>query len=289
MAAFPNPIKGIKNAWNARNAGSNVTPINQGVAPVSINGQKLSPHEFLEAQILNLPDEEESKQKRLLLSIAYFACTWGGSAIMILLGYGLAVDLQTVFHINGAYATALAILFPFGEFVFEILAILVGERIHQGLKTKGDWSFVFVFAPFVLVANLSTALLQVFLLSRGNEQLAATAQLILWFRALLPLLVVIATIGVVAGIQRRSLAHMIKALERKTEGINQVAQAAVKYMDSEVAIQRLVDEHVELKEMRAKKDEAADMLYEMMRSALQEKMDKLQALEERNGRNGRSY
>src|SRR5258707_8972406 len=157
MAAFPNPLKGIKNAWNARNAGANITPLHQGVAPVSINGQKLSPHEFLEAQILNLPDEEESVQKRLLLSIAYFACTWGGSVIMIVLGFGLAVDLQSVFHIGGGYATALAILFPFAEFVFEILAILVGERIHQGLKTGGDWAFVLVFGPFVLLANLSTA------------------------------------------------------------------------------------------------------------------------------------
>jgi hypothetical protein len=289
MVAMPKFFGKVKNALTGNGAQGKIVSINQGVAPVSTNGQKLSPHEFLEAQILNLPDEEESVQKRALLSIAYFACTWGGSAIMIWLGFGLALDLQAVFHINGVYASALAVLFPFAEFVFEILAILIGERVHQGLKTGGDWTFVFTFAPFVLLANLSTALLQVFLLSRGNEQVALTAQLILWFRALLPLLVVIATIGVVAGIQRRSLAHMIKALERKTVGINQVAQAAVKYMDSEVAIQRLVDEHEELRDMRAKKDAAAEAFLDMMKQALDEKMNRLRELEDkdRNGRNSR--
>jgi hypothetical protein len=293
MAALPKFVTSLKNALTGSNQGSSqgakIVPMNQGVAPVSMNGQKLSPHEFLEAQILNLPDEEESIQKRALLSIAYFLCTWGGSAIMIWLGFGLALDLQSVFHINGIYASALAVLFPFAEFVFEILAILIGERVHQGLKTRGDWTFVLVFAPFVLLANLSTALLQVFLLSRGNEQVALTAQLILWFRAALPLLVVIATIGVVAGIQRRSLSHMIKALERKTAGINQVAQAAVKYMESEVAIKRLVDEHQEIRDMRAKKDEAAAQFHDMMKQALEDKMNRLRDLEEkeRNGRNGR--
>jgi len=258
--------------------------------PVAGNGKKLSPHEFLEAQILNLPDEEESLQKRSLLAIAFFAATWGGSAIMILLGFGLALDLQNVFNISGMFAIALSLLFPFAEFVFEILAILVGERIHQGLKTRGDWTFVLVFAPFVLFANVSTAMLQVFLLRiHANNAAVAGATLVLWFRAFLPLMVVIATIGVVAGIQRRSLSHMINAIERKTGGINRVAEASVKYMDAEVAIKRLVDEHQELRDAREKKDEAANSYLEMMRHALDDRMERLKELEEkdRNGRNGR--
>ncbi len=290
MVAMP---KWVKNPFK-RQPGqpSNVININAtgGVMPVSGNGKKLAPHEFLEAQILNLPDEEESLQKRLLLAIAYFAATWGGSAIMILLGFGLALDLQAVFNISGMFAFALSLLFPFAEFVFEILAILVGERIHQGLKTKGDWTFVLVFAPFVLFANVSTAMLQVFLLKvHASNALVAGATLVLWFRAFLPLLVVIATIGVVAGIQRRSLSHMINAIGRKTEGINKVADAAIKYMDAEVAIKRLVDEHQELRDARAKKDEAANAFMEMMRNALDDKMEKLKELEDkdRNGRNGR--
>jgi len=196
-----------------------------------------------------------------------------------------------VFHVQGMFALALALLFPFGEFVFEILAILVGERIHQGLKTRGDWTFVLTFTPFILFANVSTAMLQVFLLGWHNATVANMASLVLWFRAFLPLLVVVATIGVVAGIQRRSLSHMIKAIERKTSGINEVAQATVKYMESEVAIKRLVDEHQELRDMRAKKDEAAAKFHEMMMKALDEKMDRLRDLEDRdrNGRNGRGF
>src|SRR5712691_6032426 len=110
MAAFPNPFTALKNAFTPQSTGAKIVPINQGVAPVSINGQKLTPHEFLEAQILNLPDEEESTQKRLLLAIAYFAATWGGSAFMIWLGLGLALDLQAVFHVTGVFAGALAVL-----------------------------------------------------------------------------------------------------------------------------------------------------------------------------------
>jgi hypothetical protein len=299
MAAFPNPFAALKNAFTPKSTGAKIVPINQGVAPVSINGQKLTPHEFLEAQILNLPDEEESAQKRLLLAIAYFAATWGGSALMIVLGVGLATDLQTIVQVSGMFAFALTLLFPFAEFCFEVLAILVGERIHQGLRTRGDWSFVLVFAPLVLVANISTAMLQVFLLQHAAAA-AAVGQVVkpnpfedavLWFRAFLPLAIVISTIGICAGIQRRSLSHMIKAIERKTEGINKVAEASVKYMESEESTKRLVDEHEDLKAMRAKKDEAASMFYDMMKKALDEKMDKLKELEDkdRNGRNGRSY
>src|SRR6266567_3817555 len=205
MAAIPNLLTALKKALTPKGGGAKMVPLNQGVAPVAVTGQKLTPHEFLEAQILNLPDEEESAQKRLLLALAYFAATWLGSVIMIWLGLGLALDLQAVFHVTGVFAGALAVLFPFAEFVFEILAILVGERIHQGLKTRGDWMFVLVFTPFILFANVSTAMLQVFLLGWHNATVESQASLVLWFRAFLPLLVVIATIGVVAGIQRRSL------------------------------------------------------------------------------------
>lgn len=290
MAAFPNPITALKNAWNAKNTGAKITPIHQGVMPVSTNGQKLSPHEFLEAQILNLPAEEESTQKRILFGIAYFAATWGGSALMIVLGVGLASDLQSIVHVGGLFAFALTLLFPFAEFCFEVLAILIGERIHQGLTTSGDWSFVLTFVPIVLVANISTAMLQVFLLQHSAGPANTFENDVLWVRAFLPLATVISTVGICAGVQSRSLSHMIKAIERKTDGINQVAAAAIKYMDSEVAIKRLVDEHQELKEMRAKKDEAANMMYEMMKKALDEKMDKLKELEDKdrnNGRNGR--
>ncbi len=289
MAAMPKFMSTLKNTFMGNGAQGKIVPINGGVAPVSVNGQRLSPHEFLEAQMLNLPDEEESIQKRAFLSIIYMIATWGGSIIMVLLGIGLANDLSSVFHVPGAYATALAILFPFGELLFEALAILVGERLHQGVTTRGDLLFVLLFGLFTLAANLGTAMLQVYLLTRSVSSLPLFAEVVLWFRAFLPLLTVIATVGVVAGIQRRSLAHMIKALERKTAGINQVAQASVKYMESEVAIKRLVDEHEELREMRAKKDEAAQLYMEMMKNALDAQMQRLRDLDEkdRNGRNGR--
>src|SRR5712691_8011151 len=166
MAAVPN-----HNPWwnpfgwgkNKQQPPPNVTPLHRAGPGASETG-KVTPQEFLEQQILNLPDEEESAQKRMLFSIAYFATTWGGSALMILLGVGLALDLQTIVQVSGPFAFALMLLFPFAEFSFEILAILVGERIHQGLKTRGDWSFVLIFAPLVLLANLSTAMRQVFLL-----------------------------------------------------------------------------------------------------------------------------
>ena len=107
--ATKNPLKWARDAWKNRpRSPSNVVPFpnqqGQGVLPVSIDGKIVSPHEFLQAQIVNLPDEEESIQKRALLAVAYFLVTWGGSAIMILLGIGLASDLQAVFHIGGAYA-----------------------------------------------------------------------------------------------------------------------------------------------------------------------------------------
>src|SRR5690242_19470041 len=86
---------------------------------------------------------------------------------MIILGIGLAQDLQNIVQVSGAFAFALTLLFPFAEFCFEILAILVGERIHQGLKTQGDWSFVLIFGLLVLLANASSAMLQVFLLQHA--------------------------------------------------------------------------------------------------------------------------
>jgi hypothetical protein len=272
---------------------SNVININAsgGVMPVSGSGKKLAPHEFLEAQIINLPDEEESLQKRLLLSAIYFIATWGGSIIMVLLGIGLASDLSSVFKVPGAYAFALTLLFPFGELLFEALAILVGERLQQGIKTQGDALFTIIFGLFVLVANCGTAALQIYLMTLGMGTLSTFAQIVLWFRAFLPLATVIATIGVVAGIQRRSLSRMIRALERKTDAINKVAKAAVGYMESEVTVRRLVDEHQELRDMRAQKDEAAQSFMEMMKQALEDKMKRLQELEDRdrngNGRGGR--
>jgi hypothetical protein len=297
MVAFPNPITAIKNAFIAKNTGAKITPLRQGVMPISTNGQKLSPHEFLEAQILNLPAEEESIQKRVLFGIAYFAATWVGSALMIILGVGLANDLQAVVHVGGLFAFALMLLFPFAEFCFEILAILIGERIHGGLRTSGDWSFVLTFVPIVLIANVSTAMLQVFLLNHAIAVAAASSgqivapdtfeSAVLWIRAFTPLAIVIGTVGICAGVQSRSVAHMIKSIERKTDGVNQVAAAAIKYMDSEVTVKRLVDEHQELKDMRAKKDEMANMMFDMMKKALDEKMEKLKDSDDKNGRPGR--
>src|ERR1700687_6014725 len=133
-----NPFKSASRGQPGNVININATGAGQGVMPVAGNGKKLSPHEFLEAQIINLPDEEESLQKRALLSIIYFIATWGGSVIMVLLGIGLASDLSAVFKVPGAYALALTLLFPFGELLFEALAILVGERLQQGIKTQGD-------------------------------------------------------------------------------------------------------------------------------------------------------
>ena len=97
MAAFPNPFRGMTARWKNGKTASNVVPIRGDgttAIPIHQDGQKLTPHEFLEAQIVNLPDEEESAQKRALFSIIYFAATWGGSVLMIFLGYGLSTDLQ---------------------------------------------------------------------------------------------------------------------------------------------------------------------------------------------------
>src|SRR5713226_7001939 len=116
MAIIPKFLKNWKNPFKGHGQGAKIIPLNQGVVPLSGTSAKLTPQEFLETQILNLPDEEESRQKRLLLSIAYFAATWGGSALMIVLGVGLAADLQTIVQVSGMFAFALTLLFPFAEF-----------------------------------------------------------------------------------------------------------------------------------------------------------------------------
>ena len=259
--------------------------------PVATNGQVPTPHEFLQAQIINLPDEEESIQKRALLGLIYTVATWGGSALMIVLGVALASDLAGVFRINGAYAFALALLFPFGELLFEALAILVGERIHQGLKSGGDIAFVLVFGPFVLLANTGTAMLQVFLLSRGAEALTTFATAVLWFRAFLPLLIVIATIGVVAGIQRRSLRRMINALHRKSEALTAVAQASVHYLEADMNARRAIDEHEDARKERDRKELAFEEMQRIMKTLFEKQMERLNKLDEDNdngnGRRGR--
>lgn len=259
--------------------------------PVAQNGQVPTPHEFLQAQIIHLPDEEESLQKRALLALIYTIATWGGSILMIILGVALASDLAGVFHIGGAYAFALALLFPFGELLFEALAILVGERIHQGLKSGGDWTFVLVFGPFVLLSNTGTAMLQVFLLSRGNQAVAASAIAVLWFRAFLPLLIVIATIGVVAGIQRRSLRRMIHALHRKSEALTQVAQASVHFLEADMNARRAIDEHEDARKERDRKESAFEEMQRMMKEAFDRQMERLRKYDEDNdngnGRRGR--
>jgi hypothetical protein len=297
MAAFPNPFRGLTQRWKRGNGASNVVPIRGDgttAIPVQQDGQKLTPHEFLEAQIINLPAEEESAQKRVLLAIAYFAATWGGSAIMILLGIGLALDLQGVFHVTGMFAIALTLLFPFAEFIFEMLAILVGERIHGGLKTSGDWAFVLVFTPFILFINTSTAMLQVFLIGWNNATVASTASLILWARAFLPLLVIIGTIGVVAGIQRRSLPRMINALDRKSLALTRVAEASVRYLEAQMNAQRAMDEHEDSRRERERKDAAFNTLQEMMKASFDRDMEDIRKIRETqasrqldNGRNGR--
>ena len=286
-----NPFKWARDAWKNRpRPASNVVPFpnqqGQGVLPVGLNGKIASPHEFLQAQIVNLPDEEESIQKRALLAIAYFLVTWGGSAIMVLLGIGLAGDLQAVFHIGGAYALALTVLFPFGEFVFEILAILVGERIHQGIKSGGDAAFVFTFGPFVLLANTGTAMLQVFLFGWHNASVASIASLVLWFRAFLPLLIVIGTIGVVAGIQRRSIKRMIHAIDRKGKALTSVAEASVHFLEADMNAKRAIDEHEDARRERERKTEAFNEMQSLMRAAFDKMMERLNRLddEDRNGR-----
>src|SRR5579863_367732 len=121
--ALKNPFKwfgrGPGNVVNFPGAGN---PQPGAGLPVAQNGQVPAPHEFLQAQIIHLPDEEESLQKRALLALIYTIATWGGSILMIILGVALASDLAGVFHIDGAYAFALALLFPFGELLFEALA-----------------------------------------------------------------------------------------------------------------------------------------------------------------------
>lgn len=280
--------------WFKRNGPAKVVnfPAQPGAGlPVATNGQVPAPHEFLQAQILNLPDEEESIQKRALLALIYTVATWGGSLLMIVLGVALANDLAAVFHIEGMYAFALALLFPFGELLFEALAILVGERIHQGLKSAGDIAFVAIFGPFVILANIGTAILQVFLLSQGNQALATQATLVLWFRAFLPLLIVIATIGVVAGIQRRSLRRMINALHRKSEALTQVAQASVHFLEADMNARRAIDEHEDARKERDRKEQAFNEMQALMKQLFDKQIDRLNKLDEDsdngNGRRGR--
>ena len=106
MGAFPNPIRALTDRWKSKEKPSKIVPFRRSdtALPIQQDGEQLTPHQFLEAQIVNLPDEEESAQKRLLFTIAYFLATWGGSVIMIVLGFGLANDMQTIFHITGSYA-----------------------------------------------------------------------------------------------------------------------------------------------------------------------------------------
>lgn len=280
--------------WFKRNGPAKVVQFPQSPGaglPVATNGQVPAPHEFLQAQILNLPDEEESIQKRALLALIYTVATWGGSLLMIVLGVALANDLAGVFRIAGMYAFALALLFPFGELLFEALAILVGERIHQGLKTGGDIAFVGIFGPFVILANIGTAMLQVFLLSRGVATLTTFAAAVLWFRAFLPLLIVIATIGVVAGIQRRSLRRMINALHRKSDALTLVAQASVHFLEADMNARRAIDEHEDARKERDRKEQAFEEMQRLMKGLFEKQMERLNKLDEDadngNGRRGR--
>lgn len=290
MVAIPNFFRSIGNRLRGDNTASNIVPIRNTAIPIKQDGAKLSPHEFLERQITGLPDEEESMQKRALFAIAYFLATWGGSVIMVLLGFGLANDLQTVFHITGSYGAALSILFPFAEFIFEMLAILVGERISQGLKSGSDIAFVLVFGLFVILSNVGTAMLQVFLFGWHNATESSIASLVLWFRAFLPLLTVVGTIGVVSGIQRRSLSRMINALDRKALALTRVAEAAVRYLEAQMNAQRAMDEHQDARNERDRKDRAFNELQAMMRASFERDMDEIRKLREKpldNGRNGR--
>lgn len=287
--ALKNPL-----GWFKRGPGKVVTfPAAQAQAPgaalpVAQNGQTPSPHEFLQAQIVNAPQEEESLQKRALLELAYFAVTWGGSLGVILLGIGLAQDMQTVFQVSGLFAVALAFLFPFAEFIFEILAILVGERIHEGIHSRGEMAFVCTFGAFTLLANASTAMLQVFLLRWHDPAAADRAGLLLWLRAFLPLLIVIGTIGVVAGVQRRSLKRTIHALLRKADAVTAISRAGVQYLEAEMNARRTIDEHDDARKERERKEVAFTEMQAMMREAFDRQMERLKRLDEdeHNG-NGR--
>src|SRR5690242_11515266 len=90
-----NPLSWFRRGGPAKivNFPGGQAPGQASALPVASGGQVPTPHEFLQAQIINLPDEEESIQKRALLAIIYTAATWGGSALMIVLGIALASDL----------------------------------------------------------------------------------------------------------------------------------------------------------------------------------------------------
>jgi hypothetical protein len=294
MAAFPNPFR----RWGRNKTPSNIVPLHgagQNTAiPIQQQGQQLTPHEFLEAQIVNLPDEEESAQKRALFAIIYFAATWGGSALMLVLGFGLSIDLQNALHVTGAYALALDGLFPFVELLTEALAILVGERIHQGLKQSGDVAFVATFAPLVILSNIGSAMLQVYLMTLHVGPLSLLASCVLWARAFLPLVAAIVTIGVVAGIQRRSLARMISALDRKSLALTRVAEASVRYLEAQMNAQRAMDEHQDARNERDRKDKAFNTLQDMMKASFDRDMADISRIREAqasksldNGRIGR--
>jgi hypothetical protein len=279
--ALKNPL-----GWLRRGAGKVLTfPGAQtqppgSALPVSQNGQAPTPHEFLQAQIVNAPNEEESVQKRALFAIAYTAVTWGGSVGVILLGLGLAQDMQTVFQVSGLFGTALLFLFPFAEFIFEMLAILVGERLHEGLKTTGDIAFTVTFGLFVLLANASTALLQVFLLHWHDPAAADKAGLMLWGRAFLPLIIVIGTIGVVAGVQRRSLRRMINAMLRKGDALTAISRAAVLYLEADMNARRAIDEHEDARKERERKEAAFTQMQAMMKEAFDRQMERLKRLDD---------
>lgn len=280
MAAFPNPFAG----WRRDKSKSKIVPLHGAgqnpALPIQQQGQQLTPHEFLEAQIVNLPDEEESAQKRALFAIIYFAATWGGSVLMLLLGYGLSIDLQNALHVTGAYALALDGLFPFVELLTEALAILVGERIQQGLKQTGDIAFVATFAPLVILSNIGSAMLQVYLMTLHAGPLSVLASIVLWARAFLPLVAAIVTIGVVAGIQRRSLARMIAALDRKSIALTKVAESSVRYLEAQMNAQRAMDEHEDARQERERKARAFDELQSMMRASFERDMADISKIRE---------
>src|SRR5438034_8344753 len=60
-----NPFKWAVTNWqNRQRSPSNVVPFpnqqGQGVLPVGVDGKIVSPHEFLQAQIVNLPEDRKS-------------------------------------------------------------------------------------------------------------------------------------------------------------------------------------------------------------------------------------
>lgn len=292
--ALRNPVKAYKQ-WRASRASTNVVPFpgsgqptttGPGVIPITRNGEPIPAHEFLQAQILNMPAEEESVQKKVFFGLMYFMATWVFAPVCGLLGFGLAQDLMQAFGLSDFYATTVCLVFGLLEIAADAVCALLGERLHQGLKTGGDLAYAFSATAAILLVQAGTALVQIAVLTNRDSQLAAHMGASLYLRAFAPLGLMILAVLITAGVQRRSLKRMITAIERKADALTSVAQASVHVLEAEMNARRAIDEHADTKARREQDARQLDEYHQEQRNAYNREQERLRKRDEDDG-NGR--